>query len=87
MVLSVGIEEPTDHALVLRAMLFGFAFEELDATLGQGERDLYALFVQNQFLWFGQKVRNDFQSSQRLVRVFDFRAHKFSFLCAKIQRQ
>ena len=87
MVLSVGIEETANHPLVLRAMDFAFAFKELDATLGQGKRDLYALFVQNQLFWFGQKVRNDFQSSQRLVRVFDFRAHKFSFLYAKIQRQ
>ena len=87
MVLSVGIEETANHPLVLCAMDFGFALEKLDATLGQGKRDLYALFAQNQLFWFGQKVRDDFQSSQRLVRVFDFRAHRFSFLCANIQRQ
>ena len=87
MVLGVRIEEPADHALVLRAIPFGFAFEELNATLGQGERNFYTLFVQNQVLWFWQKVRDDFHFSQGLVRVFYFRAHKFASLCANIQRR
>jgi hypothetical protein len=34
MVLSIRIKKPTNHALILRAMLFGFTFEELDAALG-----------------------------------------------------
>ena len=87
MMLRIGIEEPTDHALILRTMLFSFALEELDATLRQGERNFDTLFIQNQVLRFRQKVRNDLQLSQGLVRVLDFRAHKFAFLCANNRRR
>ncbi len=34
MVLRVGIEQTTDHALILSAVSFGFTFEELNAALG-----------------------------------------------------
>ena len=53
MMLCVGIQEPTDHALVLGAVPFSLTLEEFDAALGQGECDLYALFVQGQILWLG----------------------------------
>ena len=45
MVLSIDIKQPTNHALILRAMLFSFTFEELNAALGQGKRNFYTLFV------------------------------------------
>jgi hypothetical protein len=31
--LRIGVEESTDHALILCAMLFSFTLEELDAAL------------------------------------------------------
>ena len=45
MMLCIGIQQPTDHALVLGAVPFRLTFEEVNAALGQGNRDLYALFV------------------------------------------
>lgn len=58
-------------------MPLGFAFEELDAAFGKGNGDFYPLVAQYQVLRLGKKVRNDLQFSQGLVRVSDFRAHKF----------
>jgi hypothetical protein len=39
MMLGIGIEQPPNHALVLRVMFAGFSLEELDASLAQ--RDGY----------------------------------------------
>jgi len=87
MVLCVGVQQPTNHPLVLRAMLLGLAFEELHAALGEGDGDLYALVLQNQVLRLGEKVRNDLHSSQGLIRVSDFRVHRFAFLYASSPRR
>jgi len=50
MMLRVGVEQSTNHALVLCAVLLGLAFEEFDAPFGEGNGDLYTLFVQCQIL-------------------------------------
>jgi hypothetical protein len=34
MVLSIRIKKATNHALILRTMLFGFTFEKFDTALG-----------------------------------------------------
>lgn len=87
MVLCIGVQQPTDHALILGAVLLGFALEELDASFGKGDCDLYPFVAQYQLLGLRKKVRDDFQFSQRLVRVADFRAHRFVCLCASSRRQ
>jgi hypothetical protein len=43
MVLRVGIEQSTNHALILGAVPLGLAFEELHAAFGEGNGDLYPL--------------------------------------------
>lgn len=39
MMVRVGVEQPTDHMLILRMMFPGLAFEELDASLTQSDGD------------------------------------------------
>ena len=87
MVLRVGIEQSTNHALVLGAVPLRFAFEELYAAFGESNGDLYPLVLQYQVFGLGKKVRNDLHSSHGFIRVSDFRAHRFAFLCASSQRQ
>ena len=85
--LSICIEQPADHALVLRVVLPGLVLEERDAALAQRDRDLYPLIPENQVLRARKKVRNDLEISEGFVGVADFLAHKFAFLCASIQLQ
>ena len=39
--LRVGVEQPSDHALVLRIVFTRFVFEEFDAAFTQGNGHLY----------------------------------------------
>ena len=87
MVLRVGVQQSTNHALVLGTVPLGLAFEELHAAFGKGNGDLYPLVLQYQVFGLGKKVRNNLHSSHGFIRVFDFRAHKFASLCASSQRQ
>jgi len=50
MVLCIGVRRPTDHALIPGGVLLGLAFEELDATRGKDNCNLYPLVAQNQVL-------------------------------------
>jgi hypothetical protein len=72
----VRIEKPTDHPLVLGVVPSGFGFEELDTFLAQGQGDLDAFFAKSQFSWRRKKVRDNAKLAQRLIGIFDFRAHK-----------
>ena len=87
MVLRVGIEQSTNHTLVLGAVPLGLAFEELHAAFREGNGDLYPLVLQYQVLRLGKKVRNDLHSSYGFIRVSDFRAHRFVSLFANSPHQ
>jgi hypothetical protein len=43
MMLCVRIQKSTDHALILRVVLLGFALEEVDASLAQCERYFHSI--------------------------------------------
>ena len=75
MMLCIGVEQPPDHALVLRVMFAGLAFEELDASLAQRDGDLHAFIPKDEVLRSRKDVRNDLEISERFVGVFDFLAH------------
>src|SRR3989304_6967202 len=81
-VLGIGVEQLADHALVLRVVLARLRLEELDAALAQGDGHLHALFAEDEILRARQKIRNDSQVSEGLVRVLDFLAPRFAFLFA-----
>src|SRR6266542_2364283 len=74
--LSVGVEKPPNHSLILRVVLPRLAFEELNAALAQRDGDLDTLIPENEVFWWRKEVTNDLQSSEALVRVSDFRAHR-----------
>lgn len=59
MVLCIGIEQPSDHPLVLRAMFSGLVFEEVHTSLTQGNGDLDSLIPKDQVLRPRKEVRND----------------------------
>jgi hypothetical protein len=43
MMLCVNIQKSTNHALILRVVLLGFALEEVDASLAQCERYFHSI--------------------------------------------
>lgn len=87
MCLSVAVEKPADHALVLCAVLPRFMFEKIDAALGKRDRDLFHFFAKCELLRRRQKVAHNFQTPERFIGVTDFLAHKRACLCANSRRQ
>src|SRR6266567_9054414 len=77
--LRVRVEQPPNHALILRVVLRGLPFEELDAALAQRQGDLDALFAKHEVLRRRQEVRHHLELAQRLIRVSYFRAHRFVY--------
>ena len=73
----VGIEQPADHALVLRAVLRGFPFEKFNAVLRERDRDFYAFLAKCKRLRGGQEIGDDLQVAQRFIGVSDFLGHRF----------
>src|SRR4029079_6247197 len=82
MMLGIGIEQPPDHALILRVVLLRLALEKLHAALAERDRDLDPFIPENQVLRVRQEVRDDLWVAEGLVRVPDSLAHRFAFLCA-----
>ena len=78
----IGVEQPPDHALVLRVMLPGLALEELDASLAPRDGDFDSFVPKDEFLRARKEVRNDSEVSEGFVRVPDFLAHKCACLSA-----
>jgi hypothetical protein len=76
MVLCIGIEQPPDHALVLRMVFLCLTLEEVDASLAQCNGDLDTFVSKDQFFWPRKEVRNDPKISEGFVGVLDFLAHK-----------
>jgi hypothetical protein len=82
MMLRIGIEQPPDHALVLRVMFPSFALEELDASLAQRDGDLDAFVPKDEFVGRRKEVRNDSEVAEGFGCVLDFLAHIFACLSA-----
>lgn len=87
MVLCIGIEQPANHALVLRMMFLGLTLEELDASLAQRNGDFDAFVPKDQFFRPGKEVRNDSKISEWFVGVFDSLAHRCACLSASSRLQ
>jgi len=56
MVLSICIEQPPDHPLILRVVSTRLVLEKLDAALAQCDRDLDPLFPKDQVLGARKEV-------------------------------
>ena len=85
--LRIGIEEAPNHPLILRVVLPRLALEEVDAALAQRNGDLDPFVPEDEILRQRQKITDDSQSSQRLIRVSDSRAHRSSSLVARSRRR
>ena len=85
MVFRIGIEQPTDHPLILCIVFPRLVLEELNAALAQGDGYFYTFIPENKVLGAWEEVRNDLWISEGFVRVPDFLAHRFAFLCANNQ--
>ena len=80
--LGICIEQPSNHALVLRVVLLCLGFEEVDATLAQCDGDFNPIVPKHQILRPRQEVSDDLGVSEEFARVLYFRAHKFVCLSA-----
>ena len=87
MVLGICVEESPNHPLILRVVFLRLSLEEFDTALAQGDRDFYSFVLKGKILRPGQEVSDDLGVSQRFVRVFYFRAHRFVFLSANSLRR
>ena len=85
--INIRIEQTPDHPLVLSLVLGSFRLEKLHALLAQRESYLDALFTKRQLGRRRQKVRNDLDVAQWLIRVGDFPFQILPFPCANIRRQ
>ena len=87
MMLSIGIEQPTDHSLVLSVMFPRFALEEIDASLAHAMVTLTPSSPKDKVLRAREKVRNDLEISEWFVRVPDFVSHTVACLSANNRRR
>ena len=85
--LRVSVQEPPDHALILRVVPARFGLEEVHAAFAQCDCDLDPLVSEDKILRARKKVRNDPWVSERFVRVPDFLDHIFACLSASTRRQ
>ena len=77
---DIGIEKPTNHALILRMVARCFGFEEFDTLLAQCQRDCYSLFAKSQLGRRRKKVWDNANLAQRFIGIFDFPAHSMRAL-------
>jgi len=75
--LRVCIQEPANHALILCVVLLCFALEKVNAAFSQRERYFHAILTKHKILWWWEEISDNLQRTDWLIRVLDFRAHKF----------
>src|SRR5713226_2101819 len=73
---GVRVQQPPDHALVLRVVLARLVLEKLDAALAQRDRHLDAFVPEYEILGTRQEVRNDLEVAEGFVGVPNFLAHR-----------
>jgi hypothetical protein len=71
--INISVDEPANHALVLRVMLRGLGLEKLDALSAQRQRHLYAFLTKCQLGWRGKEVGDDPNLAKGFVGVPDLR--------------
>lgn len=71
----IGIEQPSDHALVLRVVFSSLTLKEVDASLAQCNGDLDPFVSKDKLFGPRKEVRNDSRISERFIGIFNFLAH------------
>jgi len=51
---DVSIQQPTNHSLVLRFVFHRLILEKINASLAQGDGDLYIFVPKSQLIWRGK---------------------------------
>jgi hypothetical protein len=80
--LSIGVEQTPNHALVLGVMFAGFSPKVLNASLAQRDGHFHSFVTEEKFFRAREEIMNDSQISERFVRVCYSPAHRFSCLSA-----
>jgi hypothetical protein len=57
--LRIGVEEASDHPLILCVVLPRFAFEEVNTAFAQCDGDLDAFIAEDEIFRWRQKVTDD----------------------------
>lgn len=84
---SISIEQSSDHALVLRVMFAGFSLKVLNASFAQRYCYFDSFIPKDEFFRARQKIRDNLKVSERFVRIFYFPAHRFACLSASNRLQ
>lgn len=76
--LSVGVEQSPDHALVLRVMFASFSLKALNASFPQRGGHFDSLIPKDEFFRARQEIGNDLKVSEGFVRIFHLLGHNES---------
>jgi hypothetical protein len=87
MMLSIGIEQSPDHALVLCVMLAGFSLKVVNASFAQRNSHFDSFIQKDEFFRARQEIGNDLKISERFVCIFYFPVHRVACLSASNPHQ
>ena len=77
--LGICVEQPSNHALILRVVFLCLGLEKVNATLAQCDSDLDPIVLKYKVFRSRKDVSYDPGVSEWFVRVLDFRAHRFVY--------
>lgn len=83
--LSVGVEQSPDHALVLRVMLARFSLKVLNASFAQRNGHFNSFIPKYKFFGAREEIGNDLKVSEGFICIFYFPAHRVACLSASIR--
>ena len=87
MMLDVGVEQSTDHALVLRVVFARFSLKVVHASLAQCYGYFDSFISKDKLFRARQEIRNDPKISEGFVCIFYFPVHRFAYLSASNRLQ
>lgn len=85
--LSIGVEQSPDHALVLCVMFPRFTLKILNTSFAQRNGHFDSFIPKDEFFGARQEIWNDLKVSEGFVRIFYFPAHRSACLSASTRLQ
>lgn len=80
--LSVGVEQSPDHALVLCVMFASLSLKVLNASFAQRNGHFDSFIPKDEFFGARQEIGNDLKISEGFVCIFYFPVHRVACLSA-----
>jgi len=68
-------------------VLLRFALEKVNAAFGERKRNFHAILAKYKVFWWWEEIPDNPRRTDWLIRVFDFRVHKFPFPFSNILRR